>query len=430
MSGGRESLWGEAPRVIISNGFKNFHMSSAAAEADRRGTLIALFSGLYPKRWIRSILRFSRLDRLTKAGKLIGRGVEVNERRVQMFFVAEFLNHVGLLACRFRWTNDAGLKLAVFSMKKFADSAAKWLRRSPSRFEIYHYRAGFGGPSLIAAQRRGAVLLCDHSIAHPLVLSSLVTEGGVLKELNDCVTIEPMWQLVLRDIEQATHVVVNSDFVKRTFEYIDFPLEKVSVIYLGVDDTFFRSIPPRRAARSGEPLRFLFAGSFGDRKGANVLLEAISRLPAAGWALFLAGTIEKHLESAVRQAELRFPVQHLGNLTREQLAQEMSRADVFVFPSLAEGSARVVFEAMACGCYIITTPNAGSVVEDGVHGQIVPPGDANALARSMAAVIDDCSVAVIGKSNAALVSENFRQHSYGEKVAALYKSLTESQACK
>ena len=46
----------------------------------------------------------------------------------------------------------------------------------------------------------------------------------------------------------------------------------------------------------------------------------------------------------------------------------MSRAEVFVFPSLAEGSARVVAMAMAAGCYVITTPNSGSVVRDGAMG--------------------------------------------------------------
>jgi len=52
-----------------------------------------------------------------------------------------------------------------------------------------------------------------------------------------------------------------------------------------------------------------------------------------------------------------------------------------VLPALAEGSAYVCYEALACGLPVITTPNAGSVVRDGIEGYIVPIRDADALAE-------------------------------------------------
>ena len=59
----------------------------------------------------------------------------------------------------------------------------------------------------------------------------------------------------------------------------------------------------------------------------------------------------------------------------------MAAADVFVFPSLFEGSAVVTYEALACGLPSIVTPNAGSVVRDGVDGFHVPAGDVGASPR-------------------------------------------------
>ena len=50
----------------------------------------------------------------------------------------------------------------------------------------------------------------------------------------------------------------------------------------------------------------------------------------------------------------------------------MAAADVFVFPSLFEGSAVVTYEALACGLPSVVTPDAGSVVRDGVEGFVVP----------------------------------------------------------
>jgi glycosyltransferase involved in cell wall biosynthesis len=79
---------------------------------------------------------------------------------------------------------------------------------------------------------------------------------------------------------------------------------------------------------------------------------------------------------------------------------------------------------MACGCYIITTPNAGSIVEDGVHGRLIPPGDANALAAAIDwAVANKDAVAEIGWRNAQLIRDDYRQCYYGEKVMALYHRL-------
>ena len=61
----------------------------------------------------------------------------------------------------------------------------------------------------------------------------------------------------------------------------------------------------------------------------------------------------------------------------------MAAADVFVFPSLFEGSAVVTYEALACGLPSVVTPEAGSVVRDGVEGFLVAPRDVLALAERM-----------------------------------------------
>ena len=61
----------------------------------------------------------------------------------------------------------------------------------------------------------------------------------------------------------------------------------------------------------------------------------------------------------------------------------MATADVFVFPSLFEGSAVVTYEALASGLPTLVTPEAGSVVREGSEGFLVPPADVEALAEAM-----------------------------------------------
>jgi glycosyltransferase involved in cell wall biosynthesis len=112
-------------------------------------------------------------------------------------------------------------------------------------------------------------------------------------------------------------------------------------------------------------------------------------------------------------------------MRHDEVALRMLEADVFVFPSLAEGSARVVFEALACGCYVITTPNAGSIVQDGVHGALVPAGDADALAAAIrAAASRRQTIRDVGQYNAELVRSEYRQRRYGEALDQLYDDVS------
>ena len=61
----------------------------------------------------------------------------------------------------------------------------------------------------------------------------------------------------------------------------------------------------------------------------------------------------------------------------------MAAADVFVFPSLFEGSAVVTYEALATGLPSVVSPSAGSIVRDGIEGFVVPPSQVDLLARRM-----------------------------------------------
>ena len=224
------------------------------------------------------------------------------------------------------------------------------------------------------------------------------------------------------------HVLVNSDFVKSTFIQQGWDDSQVHVLYWGIDDRFLRSIPRRIEEVPKGPLRLTFAGAFGRRKGADVLTRALLALDDVDWELTLVGSIEP--DAATRCAALLRDerVRVVGVAPRARLAEILSATEVFVFPSLAEGSARVVFEALAAGCYVVTTPNSGSIVEDGVHGALTAPGDDRALADALGcASVDRERIASVGLRNAELVRTHYRQADYGAGLARLYDTLRERE---
>ena len=181
----------------------------------------------------------------------------------------------------------------------------------------------------------------------------------------------------LRELETATRVLVPSDHIAETLVSNGTPASKVRVVPYAADTRRFRPDP---AKRHGRDCTFLFAGGISQRKGIRYLLEAWRRVRRAGWRLQLLGAmprdpgpLKEHLGE----------VEWLGRVPHSGVPAVMAAADVFVFPSLFEGSAVVTYEALACGLPSVVTPNAGSVVRDGRDGFLVPSGAVEPLADRM-----------------------------------------------
>lgn len=418
--------------IVINNGFNKCHLASAAAELSRRDMLSAFSTGAFPSRYLQKWLEVFGLVSNRKLARLLARLEPVPEQLVFSDWVSEALHVVatGLRGRRLtRLVGDLANERSMRWCGWRAQKAVRYAIRNGAK--LYHYRAGFGHASVRLAKRNGLFALCDHSIAHPAMLEQLVADSGKWPaEARKSAPSERVWQDIQRDIEQADAVLVNSEFVKETFLRQGWKADRVHVIYLGVDDAFVDGIVGTLSPQVDDEsrVRIAFAGGFEVRKGARVLTSAIERLVAhqgQEFELHMAGTIAQDVQREFAKLR-RYPnVYHHGLLSRKELASLLASADVFVFPSLAEGSARVVFEALACGCYVITTPNSGSIVEDGTHGRLVPAGDPEALAVAVreACTLGRKTLRQVGEFNARVVREHYRQSQYGDKLVALYSEL-------
>jgi glycosyltransferase involved in cell wall biosynthesis len=121
----------------------------------------------------------------------------------------------------------------------------------------------------------------------------------------------------------------------------------------------------------------LFAGTVGLRKGVPYLLEALRSLQGKiPFECKIAGTSEIAPD---KLAQYRDVADFLGRVPRSQMNELYQWADVFVLPSICEGSAMVTYEALLSGLPVITTYNAGSLVRDGIDGYIVKIRDVEAI---------------------------------------------------
>jgi len=414
--------------VIVSNGFNKFHLSVAAEELHKRSQLSLFLTGAYPTDKISKILKRKTLKRSRKLARLLSRQQDIEERLIVPLWRSEFLHVVGQLIKKFSHASRFSTFMNLSSILQYGSQAIKHVRKAAANgAKVYHYRAGFGHKSVEVARDFGMIAICDYSIAHGALLEFLIQNQGQFPRCGDNTTLSRFWSLVLQDTKQADYVLVNSDFVKDTFLHQGWPESKVKVIYWGIDDQFLSEINDSSACRlqNQGPLKVLYAGSFTKRKGIDTMVASLNSLTGIDWHLTIAGAMTRNIYNMYKSFLKDSRVEYKGILTRRELAYCMLQSDVFLFPSLAEGSARVIFEAMAAGCYVITTRNSGSIVKTDEHGCLIPSGSESALTRALCdAYRNRPKIQRIGDNNAKLIKTQYRQKHYGDHLIRFYKEIS------
>jgi glycosyltransferase involved in cell wall biosynthesis len=101
---------------------------------------------------------------------------------------------------------------------------------------------------------------------------------------------------------------------------------------------------------------------------------------------------------------------------RSEIHRQFSWADVFLLPSICEGSATVCYEALSFGLPVITTPNTGSVVRDGIDGFVVPIRNTESIIEKLVRFDSDRDLLALMSRNARQRSADFTVEKYGERL--------------
>jgi len=191
------------------------------------------------------------------------------------------------------------------------------------------------------------------------------------------------WDRTKAEWEIADVVLVNSEWSLEALVQQGVPREKIIVVPLAID--LAEGHPVQLVSAEGT-LKVLWLGSVILRKGIQYLVEAARRLQGQNIEFLLAGPI-----GVSQTAVQSFPsnMKLLGRVTRDQLSEVYRQAHVFVLPTISDGFAITQLEAMSHGLPVVTTPNCGRVVTDGLDGLIVPTRNSEALADALARLNDD-----------------------------------------
>ena len=307
--------------------------------------------------------------------------------------------------------------------------AATYLERHAC--DIFHGWTHESLRSLKTAKRRGALTIVDRGNPHPRYSKRVLDEEyaiyGVSRRLDEAPAwLKPYdhWRRELdeavEELDVADYVFVNSQFCHDTFVAEGYPKEKLVMIPRGFETSKYQPLP-----KQDEKFRVVFVGLLCVRKGLKYLLEAWDMLDLPDAELMLVGNIHEELMPLMKLYLGRKNIVHMGFVPDP--VQLYSRGTVFVFPSVDEGSAKVTYEAMACGLPVIATPNAGSLARDGKDGFIVPIRHVEPLVEKIRYFYDNRAAAVEMGKEARRYIEQFTWEHYEDTLMDTYKRLLENK---
>lgn len=198
---------------------------------------------------------------------------------------------------------------------------------------------------------------------------------------------------------------------------------KVELLYHGLDFSRFTRAGHLRSGRDGsdgsQPVRLLSVGRAVEKKGYDVLLDALSLVPAnLAWHLthIGGGVLQSTLKTQAKRLALEDRISWHGARTQEDVLAAYREADLFVLASRIaddgdrDGLPNVLMEAQSQSVVCVSTDVSGvpELIRDGETGCLVAPGDANALAKALERLIRDPSRrSALGQAGADRVRSKF-----------------------
>jgi glycosyltransferase involved in cell wall biosynthesis len=195
------------------------------------------------------------------------------------------------------------------------------------------------------------------------------------------------------------------------------------VIPNGIAEHFHRAPSPEQVEG---PVRLAFIGRWTTYKGTHTLLEAAGELERRGiaFSLSLLGTAGD-AESVVASfpESLRARVSVTPAFPNAGLPELLKGAEIFLFPSLSEGSSASLIEAMACGLApVATSVGAAPEIVDGNNGVLVEPGDARAMADAVEGIARDRVRLLELRRRAQDRARHYRWAEVADRTLAVYRT--------
>ncbi|HEX3579322.1 MAG TPA: glycosyltransferase family 4 protein [Thermoanaerobaculia bacterium] len=225
--------------------------------------------------------------------------------------------------------------------------------------------------------------------------------------------------------EADGHVVSSSLDAAFLHERMGVPSEKIATIPQAAPDSFMQEGAPTMTAQRLR--RVLNVGQFAFVKGPMIAAAAMNKLAQSGADLCFTWVCDGASEASIRallNAEANARLEIIPWTTQEALRDLYDAHGIFLFPSFFEGFGKAFLEAMSRGLCVVASDAGGmhDVITSGSDGVLIPPGDANAVADSVLAIVSDPARASAMSTAAAVTARRYSWDRVARELTAFYEN--------
>lgn len=266
------------------------------------------------------------------------------------------------------------------------------------------------------AKEKGMITIKDYCMANLEGASKI----GKLEDIKG--------QYKMPERERKCYDYIDYFFVASPFNYESMiaygvPREKLFLVPYGVDINQFYPVKRKEDGK----FKILFLGTINRRKDVPSLLEAVHLTGKKNIELVLVGSVDPSIKDVLNDYKKLINLEVKGFVKHDKINELYNNADIFIFPSLRESSAKIIYEALASGLPVITTYNTGSVIEDDKQGFIVPTKSPESIKDRILFLYNNPEERKKMSKAARRLAENYTWEDYGERVCDIYEKIIKNK---
>lgn len=289
-----------------------------------------------------------------------------------------------------------------------------------NNFDLLVAWSSFAKDSILKAKKLGKVTCLERGSTHiKWQTEKLQFEYGKFN-LAFNKTNPAIIERELVEYQIADFICVPTNFVKSTFLEYGIPSEKILVNPYGVDKKQFSYKPNKN------PDKFIvmFCGGITFRKGAHYLVRAFNKLNLPDAELWLVGRLDPEFGKIFKDELCAKNIFLKGPYRQDDLSSIYNQCDIFCLPSLEEGQAMVLHQAMSSGLPLLATIESGA--GDLIHGNgyLVKSGSEDDLANHLEYLYNNPGIVFeMGKKSLSQFRGEYSWDNYVDRAVASYKSI-------
>ena len=299
----------------------------------------------------------------------------------------------------------------------------RWLIRfSKNGTTVLHCFDGTSKRTLRSAHLKGIKTILELTIP-PVFIDSVADDRarlGIILSERSLNKIRFQEKKVIDACFEADYCLAESWITVNTLLQLGILPNKIILSPLGVDIEHFH---PKTTPRNSKIFTVLYMGQIGIRKGVRYLLDAWKDLDLPGSELVLAGYVNKSDAGDFLLEKYKGSFRWLGFVPDDKQVQLYQDADIFVLPSLADGSSLATHEAMACGLPCIISANVGCMVRDGIDGLVIPVRDIESLKTAIISMYNNSSMRQQMSIDARSRALHLSWEEYGRRLELMYRMI-------